>query len=116
MCPRQDAPNSRWYAIRVSSNWEEPAAQALRGRGIEEFLPLYSQRRNWNGRFRAVERPLFPGYVFGGFDIADRLSVAHIPGVVDIVSAGRTPVPVADHEIVAVKRFLGWRLSVEPCQ
>ena len=116
MCCGQDTPSSRWYAIRVASNWEKPTAQALRCRGIEEFLPLYSQLRHWNGRSRSVERPLFPGYVFGRFDIADRLSVLQVPGVVHIVSAGRTPVPVLDHEVAAVKRMLDARLPVEPWQ
>jgi transcription antitermination factor NusG len=109
-----DAASRKWYAIRVASNFEKPAAQALRCKGIEEFLPLYSQRRGSNGCFRAVERALFPGYVFGRFDICDRLSVLMTPGVVHIVSAGRTPVPVADEELAAVKRVLDSGLPAEP--
>jgi hypothetical protein len=59
MVPGAEVLNRRWYAIRVASNWEKPTAKALRGRGIEELLPLFNQRRSWSKHFRIVERPLF---------------------------------------------------------
>jgi transcription antitermination factor NusG len=110
----RDAPNRKWYAIRVASNFEKPTAQALRGKSIEELLPLCQQRRNRHGRLRPIERPLFPGYVFGRFDIRERVSVLTIPGVVHIVSAGRTPVPIDDDEVAALRRIEDSRLTVEP--
>jgi transcription antitermination factor NusG len=114
-CTDQNAPSLKWYAIRVASNFEKATAQALRGRGIEEFLPLYSRLRHTpNGSSRQVELALFPGYVFGRFDVYNRLPILTIPGVMHIVGFGRTPVPVDADELAALKRILDSRLLVEP--
>jgi transcription antitermination factor NusG len=114
MSTEPGAPNRKWYAIRVASNFEKSTAQALHGKAIEALLPLCRQRSNRHGNLRTIERPLFPGYVFGRFDVRDRVSVLTIPGVVHIVSAGRTPVPLDDGEAAALKRIGESRLPVEP--
>lgn len=111
----QDGPAVKWYALRVASNFELATAQALRGRGIEDFLPLYSRVREMpTGSSRKVEIPLFPGYVFGRFDISHRLPVLTIPGVLHIVGFGRTPAPVNAEELTAIRRVLDSGLHVEP--
>jgi transcription antitermination factor NusG len=46
-----------------------------------------------------VDLPLIPGYVFCRFDPANRLPVMTTPGLVQIVSMGRTPQPVDDGEM-----------------
>ena len=53
-----------WYAIRVQSKFENLASATLRGKGYEEFLPLYRSRRRWSDRVKQLDLPLFPGYLF----------------------------------------------------
>jgi transcription antitermination factor NusG len=106
--------NHQWFALRVRSNFEKPAAVALRGRGYEEFLPLYRAVRVWPTRIREVEVPLFPGYVFCRFNAADRLPILTTPGVVHIVGVGKTPAPIDNDELAAVRRILDSRLLAEP--
>ena len=36
-----------WFALRVKPNYEKPVSVALRGKGFEEFLPLFRSRRQW---------------------------------------------------------------------
>jgi hypothetical protein len=55
-----------WFALRVKSRTEKVVATIARNKGYEEFLPLYQCRRKWSDRFKSVELPLFPGYVFAG--------------------------------------------------
>jgi transcription antitermination factor NusG len=111
----QDESVEKWYALRVTSNFEKATAQALRGRGLEDFLPLYCRvQETPTGGSRKVEVPLFPGYVFGRFDISHRLPVLTIPGVLHIVGFGRTPAPVDTEELTAIRRVLGSGLHVEP--
>src|ERR1035437_3207123 len=89
--------NRCWYAIRVQSRFESVVSMALRGKGYEEFLPVYRTRRRWSDRFKDVDLPLFPGYLFCRFDVTGRLlPILTTPGLVSIVGAGRTPVPVPD--------------------
>jgi transcription antitermination factor NusG len=103
-----------WFAVRVKSNCEKSASLALRSRGLEEFLPVYRQRRRGADRFKEIEVPLFSGYVFSRFDLNRRLPVLTIPGVVHIVGFGRTPVPVDEQELAHVRTLVTSRLPVEP--
>ena len=92
-----------WYAIRVRSQHEDVVARHLRVRGMESFLPLYRQRRRWSDRFKEIDLPLFPGYVFCQFDSQNRLPVLTIPGVVHVVGVGKKPVPIDETEIEAIQ-------------
>ena len=108
------ADNRSWYAIRVQSRFESVVSLALRGKGYEEFLPVYHARRRWSDRFKQVDLPLFPGYLFCRFDVTVRLPILITTGVVSIVGAGKTPVPVPDDEIIAVRRTLASGLPARP--
>src|ERR1035441_689052 len=62
-----------WYALRIQSRLSGLASVTLRGKGYEEFLPLYRARRRWSDRVKQVELPLFPGYLFCQFDVNDKI-------------------------------------------
>ena len=114
--PRQlQQTNGCWYAIRVRSRFERVAAAALAGKGYEEFLPLRRSSRHWSDRSKELDLPLFPGYVFCRFDATGRLlPILTTPGVISIVGAGKTPAPIDDAEIAAIRTILGSGLAPEP--
>src|ERR1700728_3284470 len=89
-----------WDAIRVRTICESSVADNLQGKGYNVFLPLYSDQRRWSDRVKKVTAALFPGYLFCRFNLQDRLlPILTTPGVVAIIGAGKTPLPVDDHEI-----------------
>jgi transcription antitermination factor NusG len=92
-----------WYALWVKSRYENTVASHLQARGYESFLPLYTCQRRWSDRFKEIELPLFPGYVFCQFNPLNRLPILSIPGVVHVVGVGRTPVPIDESEIAAIQ-------------
>ncbi len=92
-----------WYAVQVRPRTEKLIAQVLEHKGFENYLPLYRVRRRWSDRFKEVELPLFPGYVFCRLDFSRRiLPLLTTPGVVRILGVGRAPCPVPEHEIEAI--------------
>jgi transcription antitermination factor NusG len=103
-----------WYALTVGPRKEKLTAQALRTRGFEDFLPLYSSRSQWSDRIRKIERPLFQGYVFCRFDPIERQAVLKTPDVVSIVGLGRTPEPVDNAEIAALQAVCQSGLDAMP--
>jgi transcription antitermination factor NusG len=103
-----------WYALRVKSRYERPVASHLQARGYESFLPMYKSRRRWSDRFKEIELPLFPGYVFCQFNHLNRLPVLTIPGVVHIVGIGRTLVPLDDAEVAAIQAVVKSGLTSQP--
>jgi transcription antitermination factor NusG len=106
--------NQHWYAVQVRSQHEDIVARHLRVRGLEAFLPLYRQQHRWSDRFKELELPLFPGYVFCQFDPRNRLPVLTVPGVVHVVGAGKNPVPIDETEIAALQAAVKSGLPRQP--
>jgi transcription antitermination factor NusG len=90
------------------------AAMMLAHKGYESLLPLYKCRRRRPDRFRDVELPVFPGYLFCQFDALARLPILTTPGVLHVVGIGHTPVPVDETEIQAIQRLVNSPLQGEP--
>ncbi len=103
-----------WFAVGTKRNREKHVSEILAGKGYEYFLPLYRSRRKWSDRYKEIELPLFPGYVFCRFDPSRRLPILTTPGVVLVVGNGRTPLPVAESEIEALRAVVRSDLSVQP--
>src|SRR5579871_262964 len=106
--------NHPWYALRVRPRYEKQVAQSIESRGIRTFLPLYAARRRWSDRVKELELPLFDGYVFCQMDVSTRLPVLVIPGVIQFVGVGKTPVAVESHEIEAIQGVVGANGTVRP--
>jgi transcription antitermination factor NusG len=103
-----------WFALQVRSRYENIITAHLSGKGYEWFLPLYKCRRRWSDRFKEIERPLFPGYVFCRLNPLDRLPICMIPGVLLIVGVGKTPVPIDEAEIGAIQSAVKSGLPSQP--
>src|SRR5215469_17548779 len=96
----------RWYAVYTNAHHEKRVEQQLRQRGIDCFLPVYQTARRWKDRRKIVELPLFPSYVFVHLPWRARLQVLQLQGVVEFVSRGAQPVPLADAEIDSLRNGL----------
>jgi transcription antitermination factor NusG len=107
--------HTQWYALQIQTRLGNIASSALRGKGYEEFLPLYRSRRRWSDRVKHIELPLFPGYLFCRFNPLERtLPILSTPGVIGIVGAGKTPLPVAEEEIAAIRTVIQSGLAAQP--
>jgi transcription antitermination factor NusG len=106
--------SSPWYALHVKPRHEKRTVQALESKGVEHFLPLYRTRRRWSDRYKCVELPLFPGYVFSRIEPRFRVPILAIPGVLYIVGAGGVFLPVEDAEIAALQSIVRSGLPSHP--
>jgi transcription antitermination factor NusG len=104
----------QWFAIRVKSNFEKRVAIALVNKGLDAFLPEYKSRRRWSDRYRTIECPLFPGYVFCRINLTQRLCVVTTPGFLYIVGTGNRPTPVDDAEIESIQSVVRSGLPALP--
>lgn len=96
-----------WFALQVRQRYEKLVSEVLTHKGFDHFLPLRKTKRRWCDRVVEMELPLLPGYVFCRLDLNTRLlPVLTTPGVMKIVGVGRTPVPVAEHEVDAIRAIV----------
>ena len=103
-----------WFALQVRNRYESFVAAHLGGRGYEWFLPLHKSRRRWSDRFKEIEQPLFPGYVFCRLDPFNRLPILTTPGVFLIVGIGKAPVPIHETEIAAIQATVKSGIASQP--
>jgi len=94
-----------WYACYTHARHEKQVESQLRQRGLESYLPLIQQIRQWSDRKKVVQFPLFPSYVFGRFTLREVHAVLTTPGVSTIVRASGYPTPIPDADLDNVKRF-----------
>ena len=107
-------PSLAWFAVQVRSPLEQWLSVTLREKGYEAYLPTYRSRRTWSDRVKEIDQPLFPRYLFCRFDPMYRLPILKTPHVQGIVSIGRAPIAIPDHEIEAVRRMVSEGYTARP--
>ena len=95
----------RWYAVYTQPHAETKAFDQLLRQGYSAYLPRYRTQVSHARRRLAVQRPLFPRYLFAGID---RASMPWRPilstfGVTDVVRAGDEPAPVPAEIVAAIR-------------
>lgn len=104
--PAQLYTEPHWYACYTRARHEKQVEVQLRQRGLESYLPLVQQIRQWSDRKKAVQFPLFPSYVFGRFTLSEVHAVLTTPGVSTIVRANGYPTPIPERDLENVKTFV----------
>jgi len=101
-----------WFALQVRPRSERAVAVMLESKGYQHLLPTY--RPGQHEHARAIEPPLFPGYVFCRFEPRIRGLIVTTPGVVRIVGFGKVPACLAESEVEAIRRICSSGVPVEP--
>lgn len=107
--------DSRWQVAHVIANHEKRVAQHFASRGVEHYLPLYTERSRRTDRSVELQRPLFTGYIFVRPRLAHRLPIVSTPGVLRLLGEN-TLQTVSEHEIGAIREGLakGYLLRPHP--
>ena len=71
-------------------------------------------QHRWSDRYKTIEEPLFPGYLFCRFDLSDRFRVLNTTGVAQIIGAGSSPIPVDESEIRSLRALVASEISLIP--
>ena len=104
------AARPQWFLLVAHPNRERYVAEGLQARGLEVFLPMHTVRRQWSDRVKTYDAPLFPGYLFCRFSLAEKILAVTTPGVLD-----EEPLPVPDLEVERLRRITASQYPVECC-
>jgi transcriptional antiterminator NusG len=105
-----EAPERRWYVLRLASRTENSVDKALEMAGVERWLPLAKfEQQPRRGRKGDVPPPkivlAWPGYIF--VRVADTArswaGLATLDGVVSVLGTAEHPIPVADEKVCLYK-------------
>lgn len=92
-----------WKVIYVNSRSEKKVGERLEQEGIEYYLPLKKEVKQWSDRKKIVENPLIKGYVFVKPNAIQRDRVLQISGVLQYVRYNAGDAIIRDIEIEALR-------------
>lgn len=100
---------TQWFLAQLKPNADQIAKRNLERQRFNTFLPLERRTRVRGGKFTAVLRPFFPGYIFLSYPetLAPWSVVNSTYGVARLVSFGGRPTPVPSEVIAELKIACG---------
>lgn len=110
--------SKKWYVVHTYSGYENKVKTNLEKRvdsmGMQDkifrvLVPVEEQIEVKNGKKKAVERKIFPGYVLVEMIVTDDswYVVRNTPGVTGFVGAGTKPIPLRESEVEALLKQMG---------
>jgi transcription antitermination factor NusG len=103
-----------WFALTAKHQHEPTVARLLAAKGFEVFQPTYTEVRRWKDRNKALQLPLFPGYVFFCGGLERRVEILSTPGVFSIVAFGDSAAEISGDEIDAIRRAAYSQIALQP--
>jgi transcription termination/antitermination protein NusG len=114
-CAFSGATVSNWFALRLRSNFDFHVETALRGRGMQVYLPTWRESVRWSDRQKTIDRPLFPGYIFVRAQRDKLIEALRLTGVVQALPTSLGPTPIPDDQIANVRRVIETDNFASPC-
>jgi transcriptional antiterminator RfaH len=98
--------SSRWCVVQTHVHAESKAAAHLLRQGYDIYLPRYLKRRRHARRVEHVPAPLFPRYLFVGFDpeVARWRSIQSTLGVSHLICNSNEPTLLPQGIITELRR------------
>lgn len=110
----------KWYVIQVRTGTEENICVQCKKtipKPILEhcFIPHYEEKRKIQGKWKTLQRVLFPGYVFVITDEIDKLhdKLKNVIGMTRLIGSGDDVVPLTNQEISLLLSFGGEKQLIE---
>jgi transcriptional antiterminator RfaH len=93
-----------WYVIQTKPKKEEEATSYLVTKGVEMFNPLIEAFALKNKGMSKELKPLFPGYIFGKFDLEQNYPLVRwARGVNKILGLSGYPTPISEEVVRIIK-------------
>ena len=95
-----------WFAVYTLPRAEKKAYAELVKKGIDAYLPLQRNLKQWSDRKKWVEEPLFRSYIFVNITKNLYFDVLNTTGIVRYITFEGKAVPIPPQQIEAVRFFL----------
>ena len=95
-----------WYALYTRSRFEKKLHQDILLKGVESYLPLRIEKRQWSDRIKIIEEPLLKGYLFVKVSNREYFEVVNNPGAVCYVAFNGRAAKIPEKQIQDLKLFV----------
>jgi transcription antitermination factor NusG len=95
-----------WVAAYTNPRSEKKVQELIKTHGVESYLPLVKNLKQWSDRKKWVEEPLFRSYIFVKLSEKEYLDVLSIPGIVRFITFSGKAAVIPEAQIELIRRLL----------
>ena len=103
----------KWYPVYTNPKAEKKAHQALVIKGIETYLPLRRQLKQWSDRKKWVDEPLIKSYLFVYITPAEQTEVLMTKGIARFIYFGGKVASMPDQQIEDLKLLMASAVDID---
>ena len=101
------ADERRWFAVRTKFKCEKYVAEHIRRKGIEVYLPLLTQVKQYSSRKKVYKVPLINSFVFVYIRQDEYVKVLETEYVYGLLRQRRDLLHIPEHEIELIRKIVG---------
>ena|ERR1700761_1427028 len=103
----------KWYPVYTHPRAEKKAYQSLLNKGIEAYLPLKRQLKQWSDRKKWIDEPFIKSYLFVHISEHEQTEVLMTKGVARFIYFGGKIAPMPDRQINDLKLLMTSSFELE---
>ena len=96
----------RWFVAHTKSRCEMKASRFFKKNGVESYVPVFEEKREWSDRTKKIITPAVSGYVFFRLEKADYSFINLNPFLRNVVRRFGQAVEIDGSEIQTMKDCL----------
>lgn len=106
----------KWYPVCTLPRAEKKAYQALMDKGLQAYLPLHRQQKQWSDRKKWVEEPLIRSYLFVNINEQEKTEVLMTKGISRFIYFSNTVATMPERQIEDLKMLLASSIELQITQ
>ncbi len=103
----------KWYPVYTNPRAEKKAYQALIDKGIEAYLPLNRQLKQWSDRKKWVEEPFIKSYIFVYIAEHEQADILMTKGISRFLYFTGKPASMPSRQITELKLLMASPFELE---
>lgn len=103
----------KWYPVYTNPKAEKKAHEALLNKGIEAYLPLRRQLKQWSDRKKWIDEPFIKSYLFVHITQQQQAEVLMTKGIARFIYFGGRVASMPDTQIADLKLLMASGVELE---
>jgi len=104
---------SKWYPVHTHAKAEKKACLALTNKGIEAYLPLQRQLKQWSDRKKWIEEPFIKSYLFVRAKENELTEVLMTKGIARFIYFSGRVASIPDNQLADLKLLMTSAFELE---
>jgi len=113
MLLKSNTATCKWYPVYTHPRAEKKAYQALVTKGLETYLPLHKQLKQWSDRKKWIEEPFIKSYLFVHITEQQQTEVLMTKGVARFIYFSGKVASMPDRQIDELKLLMASPYELE---